>query len=92
MREFSAQNKEFVRKIKHIARMEPVEKESPEIFDKLTKLLAEKKVEFKVTEHVPVKTSEEAAKVRGVSVASGAKAMLLKFAKSKTESCVLVFC
>lgn len=32
--------------------------------------------------HEPVKTSEEAAKVRGVSLASGAKAMLL-FKKEK---------
>jgi Ala-tRNA(Pro) deacylase len=35
-----------------------------------------------VLKHEPVKTSEEAAKVRGVSLASGAKAMLL-FKKEK---------
>lgn len=40
--------------------------------------LKEKGVDFKVTEHKAVMTSEEAAEVRGVSLASGAKAILLK--------------
>lgn len=46
--------------------------------EKLKAFLTEKGVEFKVTEHAPVKTCEEAATVRGVSIESGAKAMLLK--------------
>jgi len=42
---------------------------------KLIEKLEGKGVEYKITEHEPVKTSEEAAKVRGVSLDSGAKAM-----------------
>jgi len=38
--------------------------------------LTEKGVEYTVTEHEPCKTSEESAAIRGVSLASGAKAML----------------
>jgi Ala-tRNA(Pro) deacylase len=36
------------------------------------------KIKYDLSEHKAVKTSEEAAEVRGVSLASGAKAMLLK--------------
>jgi len=40
--------------------------------------LKEKGVDFKLSEHKAVLTSEEAAEVRGVTLASGAKAILLK--------------
>ena len=46
--------------------------------EKIKAFLTEKGVEFKVTEHEAVKTCEEAATVRGVSLDTGAKAMLLK--------------
>ena len=52
--------------------------EDPATHEKIKTLLTEKGVEFKVTEHEPVRTCEEAATVRGVSLESGAKAMLLK--------------
>lgn len=52
--------------------------ENPESHKKLVAFLKEKGVDFKVTEHKAVLTSEEAAEVRGVSIASGAKAILLK--------------
>ena len=35
-------------------------------------------IAYKLTTHEPVLTSQEAADIRGVSLASGAKAMLLK--------------
>ena len=35
-------------------------------------------IEYKLTTHAPVKTSQEAADVRGVTLESGAKAMILK--------------
>lgn len=41
-------------------------------------MLGEAKVDFKLSEHEPVLTSDEAAKVRGVSLESGAKAIILK--------------
>ncbi len=44
--------------------------------EKLIKKLTDAGIEFTVTEHEPVKTSEEAAEIRGVSLDSGAKAML----------------
>ena len=66
-----------------------MEPESTEIFDKLIKLLTDKSIEHKIMEHEPTLTSEDAAKVRGVTLASGAKAMLLKY--EATKGSFLVF-
>ena len=52
--------------------------EDPSTHEKIKAFLTEKGVEFKISEHEAVRTCEEAAAVRGVSVDSGAKAMLLK--------------
>lgn len=51
--------------------------------ENVLKLLEEKKIEYKKSEHEPVRTSEEAAKVRGVDLKTGVKAMLLKTAEGK---------
>jgi Ala-tRNA(Pro) deacylase len=48
-------------------------------------MLEANQIEFKLFEHIPVQTSEEAAKLRGVTMASGAKAMLL-WRKSKNAN------
>ena len=48
------------------------------VFDRLSSLLQGKGVEFSVLQHAPVFTSEEAAAVRGTSLASGAKALICK--------------
>jgi len=42
------------------------------------KLLDQKRIAYTVTEHAPVYTSEEAAKVRGVQLKTGVKALVLK--------------
>jgi Ala-tRNA(Pro) deacylase len=52
--------------------------ESPATFDKIKAFFDQHGVKYEVTEHKAVHTSEEAAEVRGVSLDSGAKAMLLK--------------
>jgi Ala-tRNA(Pro) deacylase len=63
--------------------MEPI-KESTDVFDKLVTFLQSKGTKYTLTEHVPVTTSEEAAKIRGVTLESGAKAMIIKgFNKAK---------
>ncbi|MBS3052032.1 MAG: hypothetical protein J4428_01505 [Candidatus Aenigmarchaeota archaeon] len=49
-----------------------------EQFLKLKKFLDDNNTEYKVMEHEPVYTSEEAAKVRGVELKSGVKALVLK--------------
>jgi len=54
------------------------QEEDPSTFEALEKLLINKNIEFKKTTHKPTRTSEESAEVRGVTLASGAKAMLLK--------------
>lgn len=41
-------------------------------------LLDENKIEYKFMEHEPVRTSEQAAKVRGTKTSEGAKALVLK--------------
>jgi Ala-tRNA(Pro) deacylase len=41
-------------------------------------LIDNSKIEYSLLDHEPCKTSEESAKVRGVSLDSGAKAMLIK--------------
>jgi prolyl-tRNA editing enzyme YbaK/EbsC (Cys-tRNA(Pro) deacylase) len=48
------------------------------VFDRLTALLDAARVPYAVTHHAPVRTSEEAAKVRGTPLASGAKALVCK--------------
>ena len=51
--------------------------------ENLFRILDENKIEYKKSEHEPVKTSEEAAKVRGVDLRTGVKALLLKTAEKK---------
>ncbi len=48
------------------------------ITDKLKQFLEAKGIAFEVTEHEAVYTSEQAAAVRGTTLASGAKALILK--------------
>jgi Ala-tRNA(Pro) deacylase len=48
------------------------------VFLRLENLLKERGVDFSVLRHQPVFTSEEAAVVRGVSLSSGAKALICK--------------
>ncbi len=55
--------------------------------ENLFNILEENKIEHKRFEHEPVRTSEEAAKTRGVPLKSGVKAMLLK---TKENNFILV--
>ncbi len=48
------------------------------VFQRLEQRLREARVPFQVLRHEPVYTSEEAARVRGVPLASGAKALVCK--------------
>ena len=48
------------------------------VLDRLTELLQRQRATFDVSYHDPVFTSEEAAQVRGTSLASGAKALICK--------------
>ena len=48
------------------------------VSDRLAKFLTEKSIPYEVMKHEPVYTSEEAANVRGVSLSSGAKALICK--------------
>lgn len=47
-------------------------------FEKIKDLLTKEHIEFKLSKHAPVKTSEEAAAIRGVELRTGAKAMIVK--------------
>jgi len=47
------------------------------VFDEIVAFLTKKKIAFTVSEHEHVKTSEEAAAVRGVALSTGAKALLM---------------
>ncbi|MFH8080513.1 MAG: YbaK/EbsC family protein [Candidatus Aenigmatarchaeota archaeon] len=49
-----------------------------DVFLRLLDVLLEAKVEFTIMSHEPVTTSEEAAKVRGTTLESGAKAIIAK--------------
>eukprot|EP00192_Tetraselmis_astigmatica_P015624 CAMPEP_0117680820 /NCGR_PEP_ID=MMETSP0804-20121206/18587_1 /TAXON_ID=1074897 /ORGANISM="Tetraselmis astigmatica, Strain CCMP880" /LENGTH=173 /DNA_ID=CAMNT_0005490405 /DNA_START=272 /DNA_END=793 /DNA_ORIENTATION=+ len=59
--------------------------EDPATQERLMELLDSHGLQYSLTEHQAVRTSEEAAAVRGVSLDSGAKAMLVK-AKGKGPS------
>ncbi len=48
------------------------------VFDRVESLLKEHSVAFNVLRHEPVYTSEEAARIRGTPLASGAKALVCK--------------
>ena len=48
------------------------------VLERLTELLRRHQVVFQLSQHAPVFTSEEAAQVRGTSLASGAKALICK--------------
>lgn len=48
------------------------------VFDRVQQLLQSRGVAFDVLRHEPVFTSEQAAQVRGVALASGAKALICK--------------
>lgn len=48
------------------------------VFDRLIALLDSKGVTYDVLRHEPVHTSEEAARVRGTSLSSGAKALICR--------------
>jgi len=48
------------------------------VFDQVANLLKEQCIAFQVLRHEPVYTSEEAARIRGTPLASGAKALICK--------------
>lgn len=47
-------------------------------YEEITNLLKNHNISYKEIEHEPVYTSEQAAKVRGISASQGAKSLLLK--------------
>ncbi len=51
--------------------------------ENVLKILDQKKIEYKKSEHEAVRTSEEAAKLRGVDLKTGVKAMLLKSSEGR---------
>lgn len=51
---------------------------SLETFEKIVTLLDSNNANYKVVEHEPVRTSEEAARIRGTALSQGAKAMLCR--------------
>ena len=51
---------------------------SSTVFDRLVELITQRGVTHQVSRHEPVYTSEEAARVRGTPLASGAKALICK--------------
>jgi Ala-tRNA(Pro) deacylase len=48
------------------------------IFQQVEHLLQQRGIDFQVLRHEPVYTSEEAARIRGTSLSSGAKALICK--------------
>lgn len=46
------------------------------LYNRIVELLKEKKIEYIETRHQPVRTSEEAAKIRGTKLSEGAKALI----------------
>lgn len=48
------------------------------VLEEIKKFLDDKNVEYKCWDHPPVRTSEEAAKIRGTPIESGAKALVFR--------------
>ncbi len=51
---------------------------APTVFERIAQFLTVNDIEFTVSRHAPVYTSQEAAAVRGAPLASGAKALVCK--------------
>jgi Cys-tRNA(Pro) deacylase len=51
---------------------------SPDVVANVKRLLEEKDIDYDISEHEPVYTSEKAAQVRGVGLRTGVKALILK--------------
>jgi len=56
---------------------------SSEVLGRVRQVLDEKGIDYQVSEHEPVYTSEDAARVRGVDVKTGVKALLVKTAEAR---------
>ena len=53
------------------------------VLENVKRILDEKGIDYRIFEHEPVYTSEQAARVRGVDVKTGVKAMVLKTEKGE---------
>ncbi len=51
---------------------------APTVFERIEEKLQRESIPYSVLRHEPVYTSEQAAAIRGVSLASGAKALVIK--------------
>ena len=49
-----------------------------EVFERIADFLTRHNIEYRVMDHAPTRTSEEAAEFRGTPLSSGAKALLMK--------------
>jgi Ala-tRNA(Pro) deacylase len=48
------------------------------VFEQIIALLEKRNISYRLTEHEPVRTSEEAARIRGAVLKTGAKAMIVR--------------
>jgi len=56
-----------------------------DVYNKIITLLDERGVEYSTEHHEPTRTSEDAARIRGTSMKSGAKALVMQGKKTKTN-------
>ena len=64
--------------------------EDPTTYNKIVKYLTDGNADFKILVHRPTHTSQESAEVRGTTLESGAKAMLVKSKKSSKISLLVI--
>ncbi|MDR2173244.1 MAG: YbaK/prolyl-tRNA synthetase associated domain-containing protein [Burkholderiales bacterium] len=55
------------------------------VFEKLVALFDAEHAHYRVVTHAPVRTSEEAARVRGTALSQGARAMVCRVKRSSTQ-------
>lgn len=55
------------------------------VFEKICALLDARGIQYKTAHHEPTRTSEDAARIRGVSMESGAKALVVRGNKTHTH-------
>ena len=48
------------------------------VFEQILALLEKNNIPYRLTEHEPVRTSEQAARIRGAALKTGAKAMIIR--------------
>lgn len=79
-----------LKRIAGATRIPELVKGGKEMYEMILKVLKTRAIPYETAEHEPVRTSEEAAKVRGEELSNGAKALILRGEKTGNNLMVVI--